>query len=39
MEYRKTREKVLTQEASVLFQMKDDKIGMAGAGDNEKSQI
>lgn len=37
MDYRKTREKGLSQEASMLFQMKDDKTRMARVGDDETS--
>lgn len=36
---RKTREKALSQEAPVLFKMKDDKMRMARVGDDDKSQI
>lgn len=36
---RKTREKVLSQEAPVLFKMKDDMMRMARVGDDDKSQI
>lgn len=37
--WRISREKTCNQESSELFQMKDDKLKIAGMGDDEKSQL